>query len=140
MNKEEFLCRLKAIVREVTCMSDKTFDERFKDGVMNFANYTFCEPTKILTHIHMKKIILEAATIPLSEEIDLPAEQLLPPQPIDVSHEEYDRLMQNFTVPWPRVYMSKEEIEKWWPKDGTPNLNWDKLKEQIEGFIKKIHI
>lgn len=139
MNKETFLCRLRAIVREVTCMSDSVFKERFQDDMMKFAYFTWDKPAaKIITQIKMKRIKIEEEPVPLSERIDPPAQQLPAPTPIPVSPEEYERMMESFEVAWPRVYMTKEDLEKWWPKDGTPTPNWEALKRQIEGFIEEM--
>lgn len=139
MNKETFLCRLRAIVREVTCMSDSVFKERFQDDMMKFAYFTWDKPAaKIITQIKMKRIKIEEDTVPLSEGIDPPAEQLPPPTPIPVSHEEYERLISSFHAAWPRVYMSKEDLKKWFPDGGVPTPNWEALKNQIEGFIEEM--
>lgn len=138
MNKESFLCRLRAIVRQVTCMSDTEFNKCFETGTIKFDYFVWGQQdVKIHTTITMKKYtIFPKEPITLSEGIDPPAEQLPPPVPIDVSPEEYERLMKTFT--WPTVHMSKEEIEKWWPKEGSPTPNWDALKKQIKGFIEKL--
>lgn len=59
MEKEEFLLRLRAIVREITCMNPSVFDEEFKEGIIRFDHFCWNEENKIHTEISMKKIPVE---------------------------------------------------------------------------------
>lgn len=47
--------RLRAIVREITCMSDATFAEGMKDGEMVFDRFNWGEQSKVQTKIKMTK-------------------------------------------------------------------------------------
>ena len=60
MKKEEFLLKLRAINREVTCMSPSVFEERFKKGLIKFDHFGWTENVKIQTEISMNKIPVEA--------------------------------------------------------------------------------
>jgi hypothetical protein len=61
MDKEEVLTRLRAITRQITCMSNEEFELSVKgdDLEIEFENYLFSEKAKINTKIVMKKIILQ---------------------------------------------------------------------------------
>jgi len=61
MDKEEVLTRLRAITRQITCMSNEVFELSVKgdDLEIEFENYLFSEKAKINTKIVMKKIILQ---------------------------------------------------------------------------------
>lgn len=60
MNREEFLCKLRAIVREITCMSPTRFAERFKNSTINFEHYSWGKDrVKLHVSISMKKIKLD---------------------------------------------------------------------------------
>ena len=103
---------------------------------MKFAYFTFGEPAKILTHIHMKKINLEAATVPLSDGVDPGTERLPEPQWIDVSGEEYKKLMDSFDGSWPRIYMSKEDLLKHFPE--TIEGDYAEAYQHMHQFWKKL--
>lgn len=55
ISKEYFLLRLRAISREVECMSDSRFNEAFFEGTMTFDYFEASSPTKITTTISIHK-------------------------------------------------------------------------------------
>ena len=60
MNKEEFIYKLRLILRELTFMNEAVFEERFKDGVMSFDRYSWGEKEKTHTIIQMIKKNVES--------------------------------------------------------------------------------
>ncbi len=53
--KDLFVRRLQAILNEITCMSDTTFDTFFKEGKMEFNYMCWGENSRISTSIKMIK-------------------------------------------------------------------------------------
>lgn len=58
MNKKEFLAKLKALIREIECMNQGVFEERFATGTLDFDHLDWRDPIKVVTSISMKKIPL----------------------------------------------------------------------------------
>ena len=58
MNKEEVLCRLRAIVRQLTCMNPSEFENNIKNGKLKIEFDYMCwgEDAKIHTKIEMNKV------------------------------------------------------------------------------------
>lgn len=59
MNRNEFLFTLKAITREISCMNPEVFEDRLKEGLIEFDRFSFSEPYKVHTKIHVEKIFVE---------------------------------------------------------------------------------
>lgn len=57
---------------------------------------------------------------------------------IDVTKEEYERMMKSYCFPLERVHITKEEAEKWFPEGGVSTPEWDKFKEGVEEYIKEL--
>ncbi len=55
INKDLFVRRLQAILNEITCMSNKTFDTFFEEGKIEFDYMCWGEDAKIHTKISMIK-------------------------------------------------------------------------------------
>ena len=58
MNKEQVLCRLRAIVRQLTFMNPREFENSIINGEfkIEFDHMCWGEDAKILTKIEMKKV------------------------------------------------------------------------------------
>lgn len=60
MKKDDFIFTLNAICREMTCMSEESFDETFRDDCIQFVRYSHGKPEKTTTKISMKKMPVDS--------------------------------------------------------------------------------
>ncbi len=77
-------------------------------------------------------------TEPLELGEDPPSEKLPEPTWIDVTKEEYDRMMKVDHQMWNRVYVNEEDAQKWFPKNHVPTPAWEEFKQQMQNFIDEM--
>ena len=60
-NKDEIMCRLNAILRELTCMNQGDFENHIKEGKfeIEFCRYCSGESKKVKTKIIIEKVDIE---------------------------------------------------------------------------------